>query len=31
MAEEQEFDYEGRLADRVTEEDYETENLMQYD
>ena len=30
-AEEQEFDYEGRLADRVTEEDYETENLMQYD
>lgn len=26
-----EYDYEGRLADRVTEEAFETENLMQYD
>ena len=29
--EQDEYDYEGRLADRVTEEDYTTANLMQYD
>ena len=26
-----EYDYDGRLAERVTEEGFETENLMQYD
>ena len=31
IKEQAEFDYEGRLADRVTEEEYETENLMTYD
>ena len=28
---EEEFNYDGRLSDRVTEDDFETENLMRYD
>ena len=27
----EQYDYEGRLADRATEEDFEVENLMMYD
>lgn len=27
----EEFNYDGRLSDRVTEDDFETENLMRYD
>lgn len=27
----QQFDYDGRIADRATEEEFETENLMAYD